>query len=275
MSEPIISVVMPMHNSANCIQQSIRSILSQSFENFELLIIDDGSEDNSIELVLGINDSRIKLNKNKHDFIGTLNLGFDLSVGKYIARMDSDDIMLPNRLKIQYEFMETNAEIDICGTWAKCFGSRDNEIQLPQSHNGIAHAMLFNNMLIHPSVMVRKESLKKHNLRYKHKYIYAEDYKLWIDCIMCGLKLANIPDILLNYFCGESQVTNNHYDAMMGVTRKIRVEYAEYIMNLLAEMDDDSYIFMEKLNILRGKSKISDYSFLEILSSLYKDYLHE
>ena len=114
MNNPAISIVMPMYNSANYIQNSIQSILSQTFRDFELLIIDDGSVDNSIELVCKISDSRIKLHQNKHDFIGSLNLGLNLSGGKYIARMDSDDIMHPDRLKIQYAFMEENPEIDIC-----------------------------------------------------------------------------------------------------------------------------------------------------------------
>ena len=275
MNDPAISIVMPMFNSENYLYNSIRSILSQSFQDFELLIIDDGSEDNCVGLVSEIKDSRIKLHQNKHDFIGSLNMGLDLSKGRYIARTDSDDIMHPDKLKIQYQFMEENPEVDVCGTWAKCFGIKDNEITAPQSHNEIASALLFGNMLIHPSVMMRRESIDKNNLRYKHEYIYAEDYKLWVDCVMSGLKLANIPEILLNYFCGENQVTNRHYDKMMNVTGRIRIKYAEYVINLLAGIDDDSYIFMEKLNTLLDNDRISTKSFFYILSSFYKDYLNK
>ncbi|MGL5705063.1 MAG: glycosyltransferase family A protein [Tannerellaceae bacterium] len=122
-SEIEISIILPVYNvDILYFKEAVYSILEQSFDNFELLIIDDGS-DIDFQLVLDLfDDERIRLIRNHHNFIDTLNRGLKESKGRYIARMDADDIMVPHRLQTQYDFMESNPEVDVCGSWAESFG---------------------------------------------------------------------------------------------------------------------------------------------------------
>lgn len=112
---PEISVCMPVYNREDYINECIDSILHQSFQNFEIIIVDDGSTDNTCAIIKSYQDSRIKLVKNRHNYIESTNLLFELAQGKYIARIDSDDIMLPKRLETQYFFLEEHPDIDILG----------------------------------------------------------------------------------------------------------------------------------------------------------------
>ncbi len=101
---PPVSVCMLMYNASKYLRECIDSVLAQTFQDFEFLIVDDGSTDDSVEIVQSYHDSRIRLIKNKHDYIGSLNILLDEARGKYIARMDADDVMMPMRLKIQFEY---------------------------------------------------------------------------------------------------------------------------------------------------------------------------
>ena len=111
-----ISVVMPVYNSGKYVNEAIRSVLAQSFDDFEFIIVDDGSTDNTQSIIHSFVDTRIKFIQNKHDFIGSLNRGMSSATGKYVARMDADDIMHIDRLKIQHAVMQRHSEITICGT---------------------------------------------------------------------------------------------------------------------------------------------------------------
>lgn len=101
---PPVSVCMSMYNASKYLRECIDSVLAQTFTDFEFLIVDDGSTDDSVEIVQSYHDSRIRLIENKHDYIGSLNILLDEARGKYIARMDADDVMMPERLKIQFEY---------------------------------------------------------------------------------------------------------------------------------------------------------------------------
>lgn len=121
-----ISVCLPVYNRAKYIGECIESILQQTFTDFELLIVDDGSTDETCDVILSYNDPRIRLILGEHDYIGSCNRLYDEAKGKYIARMDSDDLMLPNRLRIQYEYMESHPEVDILGGGAIFFNEEND-----------------------------------------------------------------------------------------------------------------------------------------------------
>lgn len=112
---PKISVCIPMYNAALFIKDCINSVLSQSFQDFELLVVDDGSTDNSCDIVKNIKDNRVRLIQNQHDYVGSLNLLMDEAKGEYIAKMDADDVMCANRLTLQYEYMENHPDVDFIG----------------------------------------------------------------------------------------------------------------------------------------------------------------
>ena len=118
-TSPVISIVMPTYNTPlEYLKESVESVLKQTFADFELLVVDDGStEMQGVEWIQTLKDRRVRLIRCPHDFIDSLNRGIAESKGRYIARMDADDLMLPNRLQVQYDFMEEHPEIDICGSW--------------------------------------------------------------------------------------------------------------------------------------------------------------
>jgi glycosyltransferase involved in cell wall biosynthesis len=265
-----ISVVMPVYNGEQYLRESIDSILSQTFRDFELIIVDDGSEDHSVEIIKSYNDERIRLITMPHNFIDSLNTGISEAKGKYIVRMDADDIMDTQRIETQFEYMEAHLDIDVCGTWASFFGTMSSKICTIQRPTDIACAMMFNNSIVHPSVIIRSETMQKYNLRYKHEYVYAEDYKLWTDFLMHGCKLANIPYFLLNYRCGNTQVTQKHTGEMYIVAERIKKEYREYILNKLCSVGEDVADFVNKLKLHGNWSD----KVLQIIQLMYRNLLN-
>ncbi|GHU83754.1 glycosyl transferase [Bacteroidia bacterium] len=264
-----ISIVMPVYNADAYLAESIQSILNQTLVDFELIIIDDGSTDNTTQIVRSFSDIRIVLLRNEHDFIGSLNLGIKQAKGKYIARMDADDAMLPNRLQVQYDFMEQNQTIDVCGSWAEIFGDGDGLLRTPIEHKQIVAIMLLYNPMIHPSVIMRRSVLKYLRKPYKRDYPAAEDYKLWIDLAGKGARFANIPQVLLRYRQSPNQVTKIQNREMSLSSLKIRIKYAEQIMKQITGKDKYFLDFFDQLIGLLNKNLIDFYQMLNIVYQIY------
>ncbi|MDE5981180.1 MAG: glycosyltransferase, partial [Bacteroidaceae bacterium] len=199
-TKPSVSVCMPMYNASPYLRECVDSILSQSFEDFELLIVDDGSTDDSVEIVRSYGDERIRLIENKHDYIGSLNILLDEARGKYIARMDADDVMMPERLQAQYDYMECHPSIDLVASGMNYIGNGGRTFVPPVTDRCINPKDLLESCCIaHPTVFVRTDVFKKHDLRYREEYKFAEDYRLWAEMLMSGLHLTNIGRPLINY----------------------------------------------------------------------------
>jgi glycosyltransferase involved in cell wall biosynthesis len=266
-----ISIVMPAYNAEKHIKESIESVLNQTFGRFELIIVDDGSTDDTLSIIKSYTDSRIAVVENKHDFTGSLNLGIKRTTGSYIARMDADDVMRPNRLQVQYEFMERHPEVDVCGSWIELFETKSGTIQTHTNHKDIVAAMLSYNPMAHPSVMMRKNVFEKQGRAlYKKEYPYAEDYKLWTDLAAQGFHFANVPEVLLQYRCSENQVTNSKWEKMHDSSLKIRREYAEQAMRVIIEKDNRYIKFFDRL-IELSKEKIMDME--QISNIVYQVYI--
>jgi len=265
---PIISIVMPTYNtSLEYLNESVESVMKQTFGDFELLVIDDGStETQGVEWLKTLKDQRIILIQNNHDFIESLNRGIAESQGKYIVRMDADDIMMPNRLQVQYDFMEEHPEIDVCGSWMETFGNKNDTIRVHTEHKEITASLLLYNTMVHPTIMLRKASVCNNKTSlYKKGYNSAEDYKLWTDLAMEGLRFANIPEILLKYRCSENQVTNIRQKEMISSSQKIRLEYAEVIIEMLVEGKKQYESFFNELIDLYNNQFISVSTFLRTI----------
>lgn len=205
--DTLISICIPVYNASLYLRECIDSILSQSYKDFELLIMDDGSTDNSSAIVHSYNDPRIRFIKNNHNYIGSLNLLLKEAKGKYIARMDADDRMYPNRLQVQFDYMESHPKVDILGSGMQCFG--ENEDTCEPYRTGEVGVLEFMECcaIYHPTVMMRKASIDAADMAYKQEYIYAEDYGFWAEALAKGLTIANIPDILLEYRVNPFQVS--------------------------------------------------------------------
>jgi glycosyltransferase involved in cell wall biosynthesis len=202
--KPIVSVIMPIYNAEKYLCEAVNSILSQTLSNFELIFLNDGSTDSSHKILSKYekHDPRVvyKNFKQNRGLPSVLNDGIAAARGTYIARMDQDDISLPNRLQDQVSWMEAHPQVDICGTWVELIGVRQGEMwQHPVDHDAIHARMLFNNALVHPTVMLRTSSIRAHNLLYDEKNLYyIEDYELWSRALG-ELKFANLGQVLLKY----------------------------------------------------------------------------
>lgn len=243
--EPAITVCMPVYNAARYLRECIDSILAQTFTDFELLIVDDGSTDNSRDIVRSYRDKRIRLMENRHDYIGSLNKLLDEAKGKYIARMDADDVMMPDRLAAQFEYMEEHGEVTVVGGRFQIIGKEKDEQNGAKRTEEVTIEMLVNcNTVAHPTVMMRKEDIKKHNLQYNRDFIYAEDYKLWLDTLHAGLRIVNITNILIAYRLSDGQVTAKYRDIQDINSRKIQQQAWEIVcrtpINTIAEQGQET-----------------------------------
>lgn len=205
---PKVSVIMPAYNAEKYIAEAIDSILNQTFGDFEFIIIDDGSADGTVEIVKSYTDPRIRFYQNEENMgvAATLNRGLDLAGGAYIARMDSDDISLPERFEKQVTYLGSHSECGICGSNLQIFSSnQDERVTVYAEHDAQIRAdMMFNSAFAHPSVMLRASALN--GMRYDRVYEKAEDYELW-HRLLTKTKGHNIQEPLLRYRHHATQVT--------------------------------------------------------------------
>ena len=220
---PKVSVLMPVYNAGQFLARAIDSILSQTFTDWELILINDGSTDDSESVIAQYEDSRIYYIRNGTNLglIKTLNRGIDLCQGEYIARMDADDISLPDRLIFQVDFMNKHPNCLMCGTNAAVIdnnGNRTGKIRNLSGNAFLQINLLFSTPFVHPSIMIRKEILEKN--RYDDHYKHAEDYELWCRIAKLG-KMANLNKELLEYRWHDSNVSVLNNEVQENLKHKI------------------------------------------------------
>lgn len=202
--KPQISVVMSVYNGATYLEAAMNSIINQTFTDFEFIIIDDCSTDNSYEILhrFSLSDNRIRLYKSEKNigvagFIKNLNSGIEIANGEFIARMDQDDLSDITRFQKQVDFLKKNPDIDFIGTSVILIDENGNNIgnlQAPLTDNEIKKMMPKRIALHHPVLMFRNKGY-----RYREKMLYCEDYDLYFTAITSGAKFANLPEPLLQY----------------------------------------------------------------------------
>lgn len=208
---PKISVIMPAYNAEKYIAEAINSILGQTFEDFEFIILNDCSKDRTEEIILSYTDPRIVYVKNEENMgvARTLNKGLELAKGEYIARMDADDISLPERFAKQVAFLEKNDDIAVLSTNLNCFNENGilSDGWTVSEPEQMKVDMLFSCGLAHPSVMMRANVIQ--NLGgYNPDFNGLEDYELWCR-VLEHHKITTLPDVLLQYRIHGNQVTKN------------------------------------------------------------------
>lgn len=213
MKEPLVTIIMPVYNAAHYLREAIDSILKQTYKNFEFIIIDDASCDNSVEIIKSYSDNRIKLIRNKVNLKQpiTRNKGLKLASGRYIANMDADDISLPERIAKQVDFMEKHQDVDICGTYIKCFGGKIKRVPVsPVKSREIAVWSVIDSPLAHPTVMFRASSIKKYDVWYDSNFKYAQDFELWSRLVLKGVNFYNLAEVLLYYREGKDGISRKY-----------------------------------------------------------------
>lgn len=231
-----ITVLLPVYNGGAYVGDAVRSVLEQSYGDFRLLIVDDGSTDGTAEVVQSFDDKRIDYVQRPHDYVASLNYGLDHARGKYVARMDADDLMHPDRLRVQHAVMEQEERIDICGTWYTRFGEGLGMGEHPvTTYCGWVEtpvlAFLERNLLCHPSVMLRRSFLEMHALRYEAAYCYAEDYRLWAEASRRHAGFYVEPQSLLYYRLSPGQVCQTQRPQQRAASRRLRNELAEWTLS--------------------------------------------
>lgn len=205
---PEISVIMPVYNTkVQYLQPAVASILNQTFTDFELLIIDDCSTEDISEAIKDFADPRIRFVKaEKNGGAGQArNLGLSQAKGKYVALMDSDDIARPQRLQIEYDYLEHHPQINILGSYMQRFPQKKT-LKVPLKHEDIIHENIFLNCALNnPSVMFRRNK----SISYEPERRVAEDYGVWL-AQADKLRFANLPESLIDYRWEGQNITVTH-----------------------------------------------------------------
>lgn len=208
-----LSIVIPVYNAEKYLEECIESCLNQTYQEFEIIIVNDGSTDNTVDIISKYkdNDKVLYFKKDHNGIAETLNLGINNANGKYIVRMDADDIMLPNRLEHQIYYMETHPDIDILSSsfvWGndKLGTPKQESCTLPERYI-IPKYFMHGNCMAHPAVIMKKESLMKLPYIYEQYYEGVEDMKLWILAMKHGLVVASEPTDVIIYRQHSDQVT--------------------------------------------------------------------
>lgn len=244
--KPTVSVLLPVYNCEAFITEAIDSILGQTFKDFEFVIINDGSTDSSEEIILSYSDDRIRYEKNAVNLgiITTLNRGLQLCRGKYIARMDADDISYPTRLQKQVDFLDSHPQIGVLGAAVQCFSSDGlgKLMRYETNPNKLFCSFLFaeSSMLAHPAVMIRRDLFLANDIQYSDSYLHAEDYSLWNELKYVS-QLSNLDEPLLLYRLHANSISGSFCQAQTEARAKIALsEYKKLIREDLQEYENMS-----------------------------------
>jgi glycosyltransferase involved in cell wall biosynthesis len=267
MNKPLISVILPCYNAEKTIYDSLISIVKQTYENMEIILINDGSTDASEEVIKKIDDARIVYIKNKNNLglIKTLNKGLYLAKGKYIARMDADDISMSKRFEVQVNFLESNPEYIICSANRIEFNdtnSKKHVSRLPIDDLSIRLCSIFSTPFTHSCVMFRRDIIINNNLQYNSNYKSAEDYELWINILKFG-KAYNFTQALLYY-----RYTSNSQTALGILSKDSRKEIISNIQCKALEVNgiilEDKALELQYILSLSNNIKNIDFGIFPI-----------
>lgn len=253
---PQISVILPAYNAEKYLHEAIDSILNQTYTNFELIILNDGSTDKTEEIILSYSDPRIRYIKNEQNIrlIRTLNKGIELARGKYIARMDADDISLPNRFQVEYDFMERNPDISVCSSKIYHLFSSNKIVKghyYPcESPIACCFCSIFRTPLSHPASFFRAEILKKYRYDTSDGALHIEAFVLWGNLALANEKMAVINERLLYYRDNDQSICHS-YTGLQIANHKKRVRYMLKTM-LDINISDRILNVMYDLSVTKG-----------------------
>lgn len=265
---PEISVILPVYNTPETfLREAVESILNQSFSDFELIIINDGSSNNAEDVIKSYTDKRIIYKKNEENLgiIKALNNALKVAKGKYIARMDSDDVSYTERFAFQHKFMEENPDYGVCGSNILITQSGSCKVsEYYSEHEKIKYAMLFlGSHLCHPAVFIRKSILDKYNLFYNEKDTFAEDYGLWLN-LLDKVKFYNLKEILLKYRVHEKNISVVYKDIQDEMRIRLMMKFQKKYLGLQTDK-----LEIPVLKVLRHE-QLTSYE-LDLLLNYYLD----
>jgi glycosyltransferase involved in cell wall biosynthesis len=225
MATPRVSVFMPVYNAGNDLTEAIQSILNQTYRDFEFVIVNDGSTDQSLNVLQSFQDTRIRIinNESNKGLIASLNIGLEKCIGEYIIRMDQDDISLPQRIEKQVEFLDNNPEYGLVGTWFEDFGEQieSKVVKYSSDDTEIRIRHLYQTHISHPTAAIRTSVLRKNELRFDPEYVHGEDYEFWVR-ISEYCKLSNIQELLVLKRDHPKNISNKYAQTMQDTCNKVK-----------------------------------------------------
>jgi len=249
MKTPELSIIMPVFNREEYVEEAITSLLSQTYSDFELIIIDDASTDNSLQIISSFSDPRVRIFKNaqNHGIVFSRNKGLQMARGKYIAPFDSDDISMPDKFRKQIDFLEANPDFGMVGCWVKLIDDKSELLKkkwiLKSKPESIPAKLMFRNFFAQPAVVMCREAIPKGG--YVEGYNIGEDYRMWVD-IVKNHKAYNLPEYLVKCRVHDENITKG--DSLE--SRQYEYLIYRYIFSQLKIVVDDQIL----TNILAIKS---------------------
>ncbi len=222
---PLVSIVLPVYNGEKYLAESLDSVLAQTYQNWELVIINDGSTDGTENLILRYPDKRIKYlpNDGNKGIIFSLNRGLQESGGEFIARLDADDIALPFRIEKQVEFLLENQDYAMCGSYFQTIDSKGGHlknVEFPANNRDARSFLLLHNCFCHSAIMMRSNIAKE--LKYDEKFQVCEDYDLWYRISRTG-KVLNLPVFATLYRVHDNNMSTKKSEIMFAHVNKINI----------------------------------------------------
>ena len=274
MKDAIVSIILPVYNAKEYIKDCIDSILAQTYQNFELIIGDDASTDNSIDICKQYDNPKIRIIKCEHNYIRTCNTLLKFCNGDYIARMDADDIMLPNRIQKQVEILEKDKSLSLCCSNRLIIGTDERRDMWVENYVDDFILRLFcGNFIPHSTVMIRTSFLRNLGIKYKSEYPYAEDYKMWSDIAMNGGTIYAIKEPLIKYRIHDSSISMQNMLKQKETATKIQNEIYNYLIEKVIPYKDLYLKLNEILQELKNNNVISDLFIRLFFSDLFKKFI--
>jgi len=253
--EPKISVITAAHNSSRFLDETILSVRKQSFSDFEFIIVNDCSADNSWEIITrhAVQDNRIIAINNETNLgsLASRNKALAHARGEYIAVLDSDDVCLPNRFKVQYEYLQSHMEIALIGAGAEII-NEDGQI-IGHKHpstdtDNMKYLLLLHNPIIHSSIMLRKSAMDVVGC-YNLNYLHAEDYWLYVSLISAHYRITNLPQVLIKYRRSPQGLSLSPKTRVISLANARRVSF-DNVQKYLTLSHDEVNIAVDTLNRL-------------------------
>ena len=274
MKDAKVSIILPVYNAKEYIKDCIDSILAQTYQNFELIIGDDASTDNSIDICKQYDNPKIRIIKCEHNYIRTCNTLLKFCNGVYIARMDAVDIMLPNRIQKQVEILEKDKSLSLCCSNRLIIGTDERRDMWVENYVDDFILRLFcGNFIPHSTVMIRTSFLRNLGIKYKSEYPYAEDYKMWSDIAMNGGTIYAIKEPLIKYRIHDSSISMQNMLKQKETATKIQNEIYNYLIEKVIPYKDLYLKLNEILQELKNNNVISDLFIRLFFSDLFKKFI--
>ena len=246
---PELSIIMPLFNNERYVGQAIQSLLSQSYTDFELFVVDDASNDKILQIVKSFSDSRIRIlhNHQNQGIVYSRNKGLEVAKGSFIAPFDSDDVAMPEKFGKQIDFLKTHPEYGMIGSWAKQINEEGKLLKtkwkLDAAPQNIPSILLFRNYFVQSAVVLRRECIPEGG--YKPGYDIVEDYAMWFDVSQKN-KVGNFPEYLIQYRI-HSQSSTALDDERL---KRCEAKVFQHIYNQLGiEINDKASLLLQKIKI--------------------------